>query len=185
MSYRLKIQTVLLLCLFSHWAVAEDRQFQVEVIVFTQNAPNTELFEQTETELEAVKQYADVEPGGKSLQNTYNRLRKSGGYHPVYYESWQVIVGSDQLSLPIEISAPEQGLNGWVKIQRGNLLYVLADLELSSSDVIEAEAEEETLIYRLTEKRRVLLDEVHYLDHPVFGVIVKVSSVESGVLGVR
>ena len=181
MTYRLKIQAVLWLCLFSHWALAEERQFQVEVIVFAQSAPNTELFERTELELESIKTYAVVKPGKKSLQNTYNRLKKAGGYRPFYYESWEISVVSNQISLPIEILAPEEGLTGRVKVQRGNLLYALVDLELAPTGIVE----EEAFVYRLTEKRRVLLDEVHYLDHPVFGVIIKVSPVKEELLGIQ
>ena len=62
-------------------------------------------------------------------------------------------------------------LNGWIKIQRGHLLHVIADLEFGTE-------ESEGVIYRLNEKRRVLLNEVHYLDHPEFGAVVKVSPVQ-------
>jgi hypothetical protein len=49
----------------------------------------------------------------------------------------------------------------------------LADIELSPSERVE----EDGLIYHLKEKRRVLFKEVHYLDHPKFGLIVKVSPI--------
>ena len=62
-------------------------------------------------------------------------------------------------------------LNGWVKVQRGNLLHIITDLEFSPP-------QPEGVIYRLNEKRRVLLNEVHYLDHPMIGALVKVSPVE-------
>ena len=50
----------------------------------------------------------------------------------------------------------------------------MADLEYSPLNFDEPE----DLIYRIAEKRRVLLNEVHFLDHPYFGVLVKVSPVE-------
>jgi hypothetical protein len=80
---------------------------------------------------------------------------------------------SGRMSLPVEIYDASQKLTGWVKIQRGELLHVLADIELSPSESVE----EDGLIYHLKEKRRVLFKEVHYLDHPKFGLIVKVSPI--------
>ena len=170
MSYLLKIQLALLLFCFNSWALADQRWFQVELIVFQQQAPNSEIFEQTETAIEPVKRYARVSAGNKTLRNTYNRLKKSRAYQPFYYQSWRIPVSSGSVSLPIDVSGYDVNLNGWIKVQRGHLIHVLADLEFSPPA-----RGTERMIYRLTEKRRVLLNEVHYLDHPMFGAVVKVS----------
>ena len=173
MSYRLKIQFVLLLFCFNNWALAEQRWFQVELIVFQQQAPNSEIFDQIETEIKPVQRYARVSAGDKTLQGSYNRLKRASAYQPFYYQSWRILVNSGSVSLPIDVSGGNEDLNGWIKVQRGELLHVIADLEFSPSAY-----ETEKLIYRLKEKRRVLLNEVHYLDHPLFGAVVKVSPVE-------
>lgn len=169
--YQRKIGAVLavLLFCFTSLAYAEQRWFQVELIVFQQHAPTSELFEQTATEIAPVNRYAKA--GKKTLQNTYNRLRRSAAYRPFYYQSWRIPVASGSVSLPIDVSEPDIDLNGLIKIQRGHLLHVIADLEFSPAESV-------GVIYRLNEKRRVLLNEVHYLDHPKFGAIVKVSPVE-------
>jgi len=174
MSVRLKIQLFLLLFCCHAWANADTRQLQVELIVFEQSAPTTELFEQTETKIAPVKRYASVQPGTKTMNSNYSRLSRADSYRPFYYESWRVQVKSNQVSLPIHISSGAQNLEGWVKIQRGSLLHVVADLEYSPVHYDEFEG----LIYRIAEKRRVLLNEVHFLDHPYFGALVKVSPVE-------
>ncbi|RLA22609.1 MAG: hypothetical protein DRQ62_07710 [Gammaproteobacteria bacterium] len=171
MSYQLKIQFALLLFSFNTLALADQREFQVELIVFQQQAPNSEVFQQTETELKPISRYAQVKSGSKTLQYIFSRLKRAGAYQPFYYQSWRIIVASNSKSFPIEISQPGIDLNGWIKVQRGNLLHVIADLEFSP-------AESDGLIYRLNEKRRVLLNDVHYLDHPMFGAVVKVSPVQ-------
>ena len=171
MRYRLKIQLAVLLFCFSNLALASQRWFQVELIVFQQQSTNTELFTQTETEIGPVNRYARASRGSKTLQGTYNRLRRARGYQPFYYQSWRIPVASGSVSLPIDVSGHNADLNGWIKIQRGHLLHVIADLEYSP-------AISEGVKYRLNEKRRVLLNEVHYLDHPEFGAIVKVSPVK-------
>ncbi len=160
--------------LSSSYGWADERRFQLELIVFQQSAPNTELFEQTEPELKPVAKYAPTRPGTKSLQYIYNRLRKAGGYQVLSYQSWRVSVQSNRVSLPVNITDEAKNLHGWLKIQRGHLLHVLADIEFGPTETIEGDA----LFYRITEKRRVMLDELYYLDHPFFGVVFKLSLVE-------
>ena len=171
--YQRKIGAVLavLLFCFNSLAFADQRWFQVELILFQQQAPSSEIFEQTETEINPVARYAPTRAGDKTLQNTYNRLKRAAAYQPFYYQSWRISVNSGSVSLPIDVSEPDVDLNGWIKIQRGHLLHVIADLEFGTE-------ESEGVIYRLNEKRRVLLNEVHYLDHPEFGAVVKVSPVQ-------
>jgi len=164
----LKIQFAVLLVCFNSLAVADQRWFQVELIVFKQQAPNTEIFEQTTTQIGSINRYAQASAGNKTLQYTYNRLKSARSYRPFYYKSWRIPVADGSVSLPINVSEPEVDLNGWIKIQRSDLLHVIADLEFSPNG-------SNGVIYRLNEKRRVLLNEVHYLDHPKFGAVVKVS----------
>jgi len=170
MSSPLKISLALLLFCFNSWAIADQRQFQVELIIFQQHAPNSEIFEQLDSEIAPVSRYAQTSTGNKTLQGTYTRLKRSRAFKPFYYQSWRTSVSSGSISRPIDISAADKNLTGWIKIQRGHLIHVIADIEFSPpADGVEQ------LIYRLHEKRRVLLNEVHYLDHPLFGAIVKVS----------
>lgn len=173
MSQQLKLLSFLTLLLVQGIAAADVRQFYVEVIAFKQSSPNSEIFEQQETEIAAVKRYARGISGKKTMSSLYRRLDKSSDYSPFYYKAWQIQARSGRVSLPIEIYDASQKFKGWIKIQRGELLHVLVDVELSPSE----SAEEDGLIYHLKEKRRVLLKDVHYLDHPQFGLIVKVSPI--------
>ncbi len=167
MKVRVSKYLFLIIFFFTSWVRAEVRVFQVEMIIFQQSAPNTELFKQTESAITAVQQYAKTAVGTKTMTSIYRRLDKSSNYHPFFYQSWRLGVKSGRVSLPIHVSLANKNLEGWVKVQRGSLLYVVTDLEYSPS-----------AIYRINEKRRILLNEVHYLDHPYFGVVLKVSPVE-------
>jgi len=175
MNKRIRISAFLWLIFCSAWVVAEERLFQVEVIVFDQSAPTTELFEQTEPEIISSARYARVKRGTKTINSYYRQLDRASNYRPFFYESFQVSVKSNRISLPIKISLPSENLEGWVKIQRGQLLHVITDLEYSPADSLESEG----MVYRISEKRRVLLNESHFLDHPFFGVLLKVSPVEA------
>ena len=57
-----------------------------------------------------------------------------------------------------------QALNGWIKIYAKTLLFAQLDLDYFG--------------YRLQEKRRMLLDDVHFFDHPKFGILLQVTRVE-------
>jgi hypothetical protein len=65
-----------------------------------------------------------------------------------------------QLEVPIE-----ERVEGTVQISAGRLLYVATDFVnyFGESAV------------RITEQRKVKLKEIHYFDHPLFGVIVQVT----------
>ncbi len=173
MSYRLKIQLAIFLYCLNSLALAEQRWFQVELIVFQQQSDNSEILTQVDSEIEPVQRYARASAGNKTLTGIYNRLKRSRDYQPFYYQSWRIPVNSGKLSLPINVSGEGVNLSGWIKIQRGHLLHIIADLEFSPSVTVG-----ERLVYRLSEKRRILLNEVHYLDHPMYGAVVKVSPVE-------
>lgn len=173
MSSWLKIQPIFILFFFSFSALADVRWFQMELIIFQQNASNSEIFEQVESSIEPVSRYAKVVTGSKDLNRTYNRLKKSRNYKPLYHRSWRIAVDSDSRSLPINIEADHVNLKGWIKIQRGYLVHILADLEFSPPV-----DQGDKLFYRLQEKRRILLNKKYYLDHPKLGAIIKLSPVD-------
>jgi len=159
------------LVLWQGAAWSDTRRFNIEVIVFKQDAWSSELFQQRATQLPKVTRFAKTKQGKKSLYGLYKRLKTSGKYRPFYYKSWVVAVKSGRISRPIDIYQAGHKLRGLLKIQRGELLHILADVEYSPSESLE----EDGVIYHLKEKRRVLLNEIHYLDHPKFGMIIKAS----------
>ncbi len=170
MSYSLKLAFFLSLFFLHGVAQADVKYFNVEVIAFKQSAPSSEVFDQTESEIETVSRFARAISGQKTMNSLYKRLQKSNEYRPFYYKAWQVSARSGRMSLPVEIYDASQKMTGWLKIQRGELIHIHADIEISPSESLA----EDGLIYHLKEKRRVLYRELHYLDHPKFGLIVRV-----------
>jgi len=149
MTMRVFIYFFSLFFFFNSGVFADERVFQVEMIVFQQSAPNTELFEQTESKMTAVQHYAKTTAGTKTMASIYRRLKGSSDYRPFFYQSWRLAVNSGQVSLPIHISLANESLDGWVKVQRSHLLHVITDLEYR----LEGSVETEGLIYRINEKR--------------------------------
>lgn len=183
MKEGVKIWLLLLAVVFSGHLHAGQRWFQIELIVFTQNFPTTEQFDQVSSQirwprglnglsgsvysLAALRNspfaFAQLGTNDRLLNDTYARLEQSPNYQPLVHLSWVQPVAGNQLSDAVQIQADD--LNGFVRIERGNYLYLWVDLEYKPGQII----------YRLNEKRRIKLNETHYLDHPKLGVIARVA----------
>ncbi len=157
----------LLSCAFGSNAWA--RNFRVEVLVFHQDSPTSEIFDQAESRLDwpAVINPKFVE--NIYLQKAYYSLSANYAYKPVYYKSWIQSVGPNRVSKGVQIKK-DSLLNGFVRIQRGHYVHLLVDLEYAPDSVYT----ETPLIYSINEKRKVKLNEIHYFDHPKFGVIATI-----------
>ncbi len=157
------------LCVITGQSFAEERRYKIELIVFAQQSASDEVFDQYQSQiqwphaLQAVDVYAAA---GKSLTGIWRRLQASSAYRPLVHVAWLQRIGANRLGTAVRIHNAGQGIDGFFRVQRGNLLHLIADFEYQPDDGV---------IYHLKEKRRFKLNEIHYLDHPHFGVIVRVS----------
>jgi hypothetical protein len=158
--------------LFCNPVLAENGAYQIELIVFSQTMPNTEVFEQTASQISWPSDLTELsaykKPEATALDDSYAAIAKDSAYRPIMHVAW-VQPGAGGMSAPVHIQDSDGKLNGYVQVQQGQGLQLLVDLErtVNSGD--------STVIYRLNEKRSIKLDDVYYLDHPKFGVIVKIS----------
>jgi len=168
-----KILTLIVLSFLCLNVSAEDRLYKVELVIFSQQMPNSEVFDQTESQINWPRRlvnrsvFKGVNPQYMSLHGSYARLARSINYQPLMHVAWIQSVKANSLSSAVKISNPEGTINGFFRLQRGSLVHMIADLEYSPGSVI----------YRLNEKRRFKLNETHYLDHPKFGVIARISPI--------
>jgi len=152
---------------------ADQRLYKIELLIFSQNMPNTETFDQTESEIEwpsrvvSRSAYKKVQSQFMKLHGSYAQLRRDQNYSPIMHVAWVQAVKSHRMSSAVQISSADGTINGFFRIQRGNLVHMIADIEYSPY----------SKIYRLNEKRRFKLNETHYLDHPKFGILARVSPV--------
>ncbi len=193
---------LLLLSLCSADSFAAGRWYQVELIIFKQYAATSERFYQTAhrivwpSRLVELSGYASLH-ALQARPVSYTKIRsadwtmhwserqlKRAGYAPILHVSWLQQVGKNRLSNAVHIYTTDgQGdypLNGFVRIQRGNYLHLLVDLEYTRDITDPDSGAFRTVVYRLQEKRRIKLNEIHYLDHPRFGVIAEVKPVDIG-----
>lgn len=162
----------LLISLFVSPLYAQNNKtFNIELIIFSQDMPSSEIFEQYESkigwpaQLTKLRQYQQLPKELQSLNKIYLNLRYASGYHPLLHVAWTQKIDADSQGDAVSLSDSEGRIYGYFRLQRGHYLYLITDLEFNQGDQI----------YRLNEKRRIKFNEIHYLDHPKFGVIAKVS----------
>lgn len=129
--------------------------------------------------------FQSLRPGELQLSSIFRRLEKLSAYDPILHVGWRQpgfvgsrarsvylsdkpLIGVDTRDPSETVSAPAAiawRIEGTVRIRAGRLLHIDADF-VSYGD--------ESPV-RITEQRQVILNELHYFDHPLFGVIVRVT----------
>lgn len=156
------LTVVVVTLLSSSFIAAKD--YKVEVIIF-ENQFETVAHEsyqyQKTAEMSSNAEAWLIEPS--LLLDEVAALEKSTEYRVLHHFSW------GQESLPISestaINVIELDVTGWIKVYARHLLFANLDLDFNG--------------YRMSEKRRLKLNEKHFFDHPKFGVIMQVSRLEA------
>lgn len=165
----------LVMGLFSGLVLAEGSAYQVELIVFTQDFPNTELFDQTESKINwpgGMTEISDQQRAtNTTLDESLSLLSKTPNYRVIKYASWVQNLAANA-GVPVRIRSTDGQLNGYLQLLQEQPLRVNVELEYPSglSDNLG-----NMILYRLNENRPVKLGDIYYLDHPRIGAIVKVT----------
>ena len=120
-----------------------------------------------------------------SLTGVRNSLRRSANYRPLLHEAWRLPGVPHDAARPAHVSArlADSGVDGdggerptvrgTVKVSLARYLRVDLDLlyiRAASGDATAPEAVPTR--FRLASERRMRSRELHYIDHPLFGVLV-------------
>lgn len=186
-----------------------EQWYKMEIIVFEQKSLSNEEFgpndlavdwpkdlvelNKTIVQLEAlpadVVPYAMLSSADSSLSDLFRKLKRSDDYVPVLQLAWIQSVFKNRAGKAAFING--NGVAGYVRLQRGNYLHLVIDVNYSktsgsyapefengSGEAIGAFNNGSEVEYHLKERRRILLKQTHYFDHPTFGVIAKVTPLE-------
>jgi len=110
-----------------------------------------------------------------------NALGGSSRYRPLAYLAWRQTVSDRSQAQPLTLPEPETidtpYVDGTVKVAVERYLHLYLDLQLHLPvDAVTVEnGDIEPPEIRLTEKRRMRSQEVHYFDNPRFGVIALIT----------
>lgn len=172
---------------------AELNWYKMELIVFEQQSPTDEGFRQRNQSLEWPEdlkrlnsadgqRYASVAVGS-GMASVFRKLERSPDHTPLSQLAWMQPVEKDKSGKAVRISREE--VDGYIRLQRGTYLHLVVEMKYTPSSYGDITlpfeysdnlfGETSTENYYIKERRRILLKEMHYFDHPKFGVIVQVS----------
>jgi Peptidoglycan-binding protein, CsiV len=171
-------------------AADEPRQYDVEIIVFTRHGgddaermvQNGAAGPQAGT-APAADTFTDLSPSAYTLDRVSNSLSSASGYSVLFHRAWRQLAydRNHAVEYPVHTSAANgrDSVNGTVTLIRERYLHLDIELALSRAGTSSATAYPDGQAgrpqYRLSEQRRIRSSEIHYFDHPQFGVIARVT----------
>ncbi len=145
------------------------------------------------------QQYQRLPNSALDLNKALRKLRASKRYEPLLHVAWlQEFKGDSDSGKPVHLfssatiasgasfnTTVQPRADGLVMLRRSRFLHVDVDMVLRQAMTARAATETElspaaslttiTQDFRLHQSRRMRSDEIHYFDHPLFGVLVQVS----------
>ena len=145
--------------------------------------------------------FKKLPPSRYKLGGVNRVLKLSSGYRPVYHVAWQQPELTKSRAKKVHIKNQDAKINGTVNLRGGHLLHLDLDISyfvdlltesvtsFTEETIIEegaspGEVREEIIMEEIVmsgtyaqmkETRRIKLNELHYFDHPLFGVIMRVT----------
>jgi hypothetical protein len=125
-------------------------------------------------------------PGELKLGNEYRKLRAIAAYVPLVHAGWVLPGLPETEAVPFDLkSLGVVNPRGTVRVHLSRFLHITLDLTYQASAAATATAgssdglDEIALApqYRLQTTRSARSNELHYFDHPAFGVLVRVTPV--------
>jgi hypothetical protein len=109
------------------------------------------------------------------------RLTSSRDYAPLLHLAWRQPVTAQTDTPAVHVSSEATAgvapaLDGAIRVSRSRFLHI--DVDLLYREPGAAGAGTTAELFRLQQTRRINSGEVHYFDHPVFGVLVKLTPYE-------
>jgi len=181
----------LLLAVSTGVTLAAPPVYDVEIIIF-RNKVNSDAGEQWPTQAAGDLQptrvfsqdeFTELSASDYQLDAIRGGLRNSSGYTVLLHRAWRQ-VGYDAghaIAYPINtrVDSGNYSLQGSVTLVRERYLHLDVDLQLTTEgSTSPARYSAETVgkpAYRLHENRRMRSRELHYFDHPRFGMIATVT----------
>lgn len=167
--------------------------YDVEVLVFKNNTPSgldsevwpvdpgqpdlthvTELVPPAQTSPlpGGAQPFQQLDDTALTLRSAASRLAAAPGYRPLLHLAWRQPVTAQADAPAVHVASATgaeaaPALDGLVRVSRNRFLHIDLDLLYRPDGTATA--------YRLQQSRRINSGEVHYFDHPAFGLLVKLT----------
>jgi len=170
---------------------AESRLYDVEVIIFSRGGSGTDDETPGQSGIDAVRatgtfpagEFTELSSGAYQLNNISGGLAAASGYHVLFHRAWRqpAYERSNAVDYPVHTSAGSgrNSVEGTIALVKERYLHLYVDLLLktagSTAPGLYSDGSGSRPAFRLTEKRRIRSGELHYFDHPRFGMIARVT----------
>lgn len=104
-------------------------------------------------------------------------LEQDGSYRVLAHQHWQQTIDAKTVAKPVRVVAANPAeLEGMVRFYMSRHLHL--DVNLLFRQTAAGSDTGESLVFHLSEQRKLKSQETHYFDHPKFGVLVRVMPLE-------
>lgn len=168
---------------------AKDAYYNVEVLVIEHRLPDLEGGElwiksnlsdlMTDLRQAQTGQGPGTGPETSALGRAGARLAKNGKHRVLAHVQWTQSGQTKSDTRPVRLRDEAQTLDGVAHLYLlGRALYLDLNLAMSAEKLrLDRTDDMKMPVFRLQEHRRIRLQEIHYFDHPRFGVLVRVMPV--------
>jgi len=181
-SMRIAIFTLLAFSLLGSLPVQaasaeKESSYEIEVVVFENRLPGLIGDEILARDAQSrIKKLEIAVTPEAAMSEPYlypaisNLLEQDGQYRVLAHQHWQQTIDAKTVAKPVRIQASNAAeLEGTIRFFMSRHLHL--DVDLLFRDVT---AETGSIVYRLSEQRKLKSQETHYFDHPRLGVLVRI-----------
>lgn len=178
-----------IVCMPAH--AATPPIYDVEVIIFTNNASNDggEHWSRPYPDRNSRSgifpdgQFTELSQSHYKLNGVRNGLERSGNYSVLFHRAWRQLAHNKAraVAYPLHSIAANgrDSIEGSITLVRERFLHLEVNALLMSAldgtGITYSDAATSTPLFELREKRRIRTKELHYFDHPRFGMIAQVT----------
>ncbi|MGB5260681.1 MAG: CsiV family protein [Gammaproteobacteria bacterium] len=131
----------------------------------------------------AENRFTELSSSRYQLNSVRYSLKRGGEYTVLYHRAWRQLAYSPSQAVDYPVhsfsSDSRQSIEGSVRLVRERYLHLSLDLVLKDATAQlpghYSDAPGNTPVYRLSEKRRIKISDLHYFDHPHIGVLALVT----------
>lgn len=191
----MKIMNTLILLLITGTAAfaSNAQKYDVEVIIFEDAHSryiNSESWNHSEEPVDGESNfdrlnldkdntpvYQNLKPG--ILKSEYNRIKNSAEYNVLLYSAWRQTGLEAKKAFRIELSklknadnsSSQNTITGQLKVVLARYLHFYGQLNYQQNNIN----------YPMAVQRRMRSEELHYIDHPLVGILVQINPVKQAV----
>lgn len=159
--------------------------YEVEVLVFETRLPE---LEGAEVWIQSSKfpapdtadAAAPTGTPGSDFAAAATALEKDGNYRVLARKRWVQSGEAKATTKPVRITTGDNELDGTLTFYLSRFLHMEVNMAFQPSGGLLAGSSAANLVYRIMEQRRIKSQDIHYFDHPKFGVLVRVAPSKAG-----